>query len=260
MSSPEYLSPHLGGIESVPSGIGSRIIREVLLQPIANRSDRVVGHEHLVRLNAPHGRKSTEDVISRLSLADLERLTSDLLLILRVRCLLDCGSSEHVGARHFVNVEKRTLTRSGAVEALMETALELKQSGFQLVVEITERPLGGREKFRDYIDGLIRLKQGGVFIALDDYDIDSPKHWELDLGLCDIVKFDLRTLNLPAEPDENLMAENYRELSDKLYEFIHRYRVELLAEQIETARQFEVVRGLPFKLFQGFYIGRPASL
>lgn len=238
---------------------------DVRLQPILDRQARIIGFESLARLASDAFVCSTEDAIARLSVEELQRLTRELLLGLRIRCMLDCSYANRLNTprcdrqalRHFVNVEKRSLAEPDLVEEIIDSAVDLRSAGVLLVVEVTERPVASFASFRSYLQGLMRLKQEGLLIALDDYDLDDPFHWELDLGLCDFVKLDLQALGVPFYEDGAFMDERYAVLGEKLYQFIHRYQVDLVAEKVETVWQNEVAHGLPFKLFQGYRFGRP---
>ncbi|AYF89393.1 EAL domain-containing protein [Pseudomonas sp. JS3066] len=241
---------------------------EVRLQPIKDRQDRVVGFESLARFAFDSFIKSTEDAIARLPQDDLQRLTRELLQGVRIRCMLNRSYTRYLHdtqagslpVRHFVNVEKRSLAESELVEDLIESAADLRCSGALLVVEVTERPTVCFDSFRSYMKGLMRLKEEGVLVALDDYDLGRPAHWELDLGLCDVVKLDLAELGVPQHEDGDFLSSRYAVLGERLYDFIHRYQVDLVAEKIETGWQHEVAKGLPFKLFQGYRLGHPVRM
>ena len=79
------------------------------------------------------------------------------------------------------------------------------------------------------------LQEAGFAIALDDWVADDPR--ECLLPWASVVKVDL-----PAVPRKEL-----RKLVRKLKEA----EVQLLAEKVETAEEFEVCRKLGFDLFQG---------
>jgi len=88
------------------------------------------------------------------------------------------------------------------------------------------------------------LQEAGFAIALDDWVADDPR--ECLLPWASVVKVDL-----PAVPRKEL-----RKLVRKLKEA----EVQLLAEKVETAEEFEVCRKLGFDLFQGFFFARPIVL
>lgn len=242
-------------------------VHEICLQPIVDRQECVIGYETLARISADAFGANMERDIGALSLNTLGKLTSEVLLGLRICCMLETHytwrkKSELAPAavRHFVNVEKLSLTDPAIVEELIESAADLRSSGARLVVDVAERPVATPAQFNEYLRGLVRLKQEEVLVALDDYDLNSPVHWELDLGLCDVMKFELGSLGIVEPNDESNFAIRHAVLAEKLFEMIYRYRVELLAERVETDWQYEVVKGLPFNLFQGYRFGRPERI
>ena len=93
----------------------------------------------------------------------------------------------------------------------------------------------------EVINALIGLKESGFRIALDDFVTDD-KRWPL-VELADIVKLDLRAI-----PPEALEQE---------IEQLRNHSVQLLAEKVETAEEFDRCREMGFDLFQGFFLSRP---
>ena len=81
----------------------------------------------------------------------------------------------------------------------------------------------------------------GYKLALDDYDFD-PK-WDALLPLVHIVKVDIHEVN-----DADLYAG-----LDKLKS----YKLQLVAEKVETKEEFEHCVELGFDFFQGYYLARP---
>ncbi|WP_371366659.1 EAL domain-containing protein [Pseudomonas sp. QL9] len=234
-------------------------------QAIVDRQQQVIGFETLAALSAQVSGDASDELIAQLSMYDLERLTSDLLLRLRIRCLAEQNyeaqvrheQTSRLPMQYFVNVEKRSLTAPALVDELIEASADMDHAGCQLVVEVTERPLTSAGQLRAYIKGMMRLKQEGVLIALDDYPLDCSVHWELDLGLGDFVKLDIHSLGLVETVDAELLSARYPVLAAQLYEFVHRYRVALIAEKVETSWQHGIAKILPFSLFQGYLFGRP---
>ena len=225
------------------------------MQRIVSSSFELVGYEVLIRLyGVPDA--LTEDAISKLSIDDLNRITSDLLFRLRLRCL-----SEPIQAKEkiklFINIEKQTLASSGAVDELLEAASDFLRSGFMLVVEVTERPLKKPCSMRNYIDGLLRLTQGGVDIAMDDYNIDAENHIELEMKLPSLIKVDIEPHGISLIPAAGSSECEDLKFRARISDFLIRFRTPLLAERVETVWQLEILSGMQFKFFQGYFIGKP---
>jgi c-di-GMP phosphodiesterase len=94
------------------------------------------------------------------------------------------------------------------------------------------------------IGSLKRLRRLGYRIALDDFvysDALLPF-----LRLAHYVKLDLRLLS-PAELREHISL-------------LKKYRVEIVAEKVESEEEFEKARSLGCDLFQGYYLRKPEVL
>lgn len=143
--------------------------------------------------------------------------------------LSDFGLNEVVGKRHraFFNVN---------ADILKSTLVELLPKD-QVVLELLETI----EIDDDVVRRCQELKKLGFHLALDDF-IYHPSYEPL-LELIDIVKVDSLAMT-PA-----LLDETVRNLK--------RFELTLLAEKVEDFQQFEQMKALGFKMFQGYYFARP---
>jgi EAL and modified HD-GYP domain-containing signal transduction protein len=141
----------------------------------------------------------------------------------------DIGLDELVG-RHqaFVNLTESVLL-SGELVALPPS---------RVVIEVLE-DVASSAQVRATLEEQKRL---GYRIALDDYELDGPTAALSDLA--DIIKVDV----LGKEDDE-------------VAHIVSRLRAntaaKLLAEKVETHREYEFYRGLGFDYYQGFFLCRP---
>ena len=141
------------------------------------------------------------------------------------------GLGETLGTtRGYVNFE-RDLFLSEAVEVLPPD---------RFVIEILETV----EADELLVERCKELRKRGYKIALDDYVPGDPRA-EL-LPVVDLVKVDL-----PAATPGTLSP---------LVRELRKHPVTLLAEKVETEREFVHCKRLGFDLFQGFYFARPESL
>ncbi|MEJ2425342.1 MAG: HDOD domain-containing protein [Candidatus Thiodiazotropha sp.] len=109
-----------------------------------------------------------------------------------------------------------------------------------LVIEVLE----SIELSEAVVTGVKRWRERGFTIALDDYRFES--RWDPLLPHCDIVKVEILGLDL----------ETYRAEIAHLKSL----GLTLLAEKVETRKEFERAKGLGFDLFQGFFFARPQTL
>jgi c-di-GMP-related signal transduction protein len=154
---------------------------------------------------------------------EASRATLDRSLLMGLDVLCD-------GRRAFVNCTRDTLIK-GLVTLLPSTST---------IVEILETV----PPDPDVIAACRNLKDAGYLIALDDYVADDPRASLAELS--DIIKVEMQ-----------LTTEKQRESIIKQFG-THRHR--LLAEKIETQRDFHHAREQGFVYFQGFFFRRPEML
>lgn len=131
------------------------------------------------------------------------------------------------GAKLFVNFTKQHLIEE----------LPLMLPAKRIVVEILE----GFTIDDELIKALKKLKHKGYMIALDDYEFDDTT--DALLPFCDIVKVDIEGKSLQT-----------------LTDFVNRckpYKCKLLAERVETQKQFFECKELGFNYFQGYFFSKP---
>ncbi len=133
-------------------------------------------------------------------------------------------------ARGFFNVTGEVFL-SESIEALPRDRVVLE------ILEDVEPTDAIQERCRE-------LHAAGFTLALDDWVVDDAR--ECLLPWASVVKVDL-----PAIPPKELR---------KLVRQLRRAEVQLLAEKVETAEEFEACRKLGFDLFQGFFFARPIVL
>lgn len=163
----------------------------------------------------------------RTDVFDGNQATSTVLL----NTFAEIGLDRVVGAgKAFVNLTREFLVGEYALPSRPD----------RLVLEVLENI----EIDEQLIKGIRTLKRRGFTIALDDV-IFHPRLEPL-LALANIVKVDLR-----AVPDGEL-PEHCRQFQ--------RWPVQMLAEKVETAAEYEACKYLGFELFQGYYLSKPTII
>jgi EAL and modified HD-GYP domain-containing signal transduction protein len=159
--------------------------------------------------------------------SDPERATADVV----VKTFVDFGLESVVGDKlAFVNLPRGFLTGRNPLPFAPE----------QVVLEILEDVVTDQS----VLDGVRRLRAQGFRFALDDFTWSEQT--EPLIELCDYVKIDVLTYT-----------------ADELTALVRRLRpfdVQLLAEKVETAEQFELCRSLSFAYFQGYLLSKPTVL
>ena len=133
-------------------------------------------------------------------------------------------------ARGFFNVTSEVLL-SESIEALPRD---------RVVLEVLENV----EPTREIQARCKELHAAGFAVALDDWVVDDPR--ECLLPWTSVVKVDLPAV---ARKDLRRVVRKLRSTN-----------VQLLAEKVETAEEYEACRKLGFDLFQGYFFARPIVL
>ena len=186
-------------------------------QPVFHLDGTVWGYELLFR--------SSEQ--NAVHVFDDEHATSSVIVDGLSLAREGMGSS----ARVLINFPENMLT-SGAGFALPKDVC---------VVEILESVQANETT----LDAVLRLKEAGYTIALDDY-VGQPELRPF-VDLVDIVKIDVLAL----DSDPARIGGILESLPDDLI---------LLAEKVEDLETYDKLPGLGFSLFQGFFFSKPEIL
>jgi diguanylate cyclase (GGDEF)-like protein len=221
-------------------------------QPIHDiRTGADVGHEALLRWRHPV--RGLLQPAAFLPAAEAGGLMVDLGEWVLREALREAARRSRTadGARTLVsvNVSAQQLVRSDFVATVTDALAESGVPSSCLVVEITEsQMLPSRTSI---LDQLTELRTLGVQVAVDDFGTGWSSLSHLADMPVDLVKIDRSFLV---------------DLDDSRREAVLRSAIELatavgatcLVEGVETAEQYELVRGTGAAYAQGFLLGRPA--
>lgn len=140
----------------------------------------------------------------------------------------DIGLEKLIGDKlAFVNVTHKFLTNPDLLPMQPE----------QVVLEVLENVIIDE----DVVDGVKELSKRGFKIALDDFIYSEA--YEAILPYVNLVKLDI------AQIDQSEWQQQVEKLQ--------KYDCELLAEKVETAEEYELLKNLDIDFFQGFFFARP---
>jgi EAL and modified HD-GYP domain-containing signal transduction protein len=122
---------------------------------------------------------------------------------------------------------------------LLATPLQLPLAPDRIVIEVVEGPVS----VAHLLDGLMRMRSEGYQIALAEFDIRRDSVELLDYA--DIVKVDIQQYSPP------VLEACVREL--------RRFRLQLVAEKVETAEELARCKQLGFDLLQGNFLHHPET-
>ncbi len=154
---------------------------------------------------------------------EASRATLDRSLLMGLDVLCD-------GRRAFVNCTKDTLVK-GLVTLLPSTTTVV-----EILEDVPPDP--------DVVAACQSLKEAGYMIALDDYVANDPR--EPLAEIADIIKVEMA---LTTEEQRIALIKRYGP-----------WRCRMLAEKIETHRDFLRAREIGFVYFQGYFFRRPEML
>ncbi len=225
----------------------------LVYQPIYRTRDRVlVGAESLLRWNHPEDGAVAPSVF--IDVAEQSGLIEGIgLLALRNACHEAASWPVPAGAGEApfvsVNVSARQL-RSG--DLLRQVASALQQSGLppeRLHLELTETAVISDEANAAALLG--RLRQLGVKVWLDDFGTGYSSLSHLRRVQVDGLKIDRSFItDLLRDPDD--LA-----LTSAIVAMAHSMGVTVVAEGVERAGQFELLRERDCDLVQGYWLGHP---
>lgn len=162
-------------------------------------------------------------------------IEDDLISTIRVliNALNTIGTENLLGGKlGFINVDKR-LVMSDMIEMVPPD---------EFVLEILEHC----EIDKEFLDRILALKQKGYRFALDDFDLSKTMfaRFEYLFEHLDIIKIDIPFI----ESKDDLL---------RLEEFPNQM---MLAEKVESKKDFKTYTMLGFDLFQGYFFERPSTI
>lgn len=241
-------------IETALHGALERNELHLVFQPIIRSTDRsVVGLEALLRWESPDlGAVPPVRFIPQMERNGLIVPVGRWVLATACREVAAMKSENASPLRLAVNVSARQLLHPDFV---MDVKAALKDSGLaadRLELEITESVL--IENAVAASDVLRDLRQLGVRIAADDFGTGYS-------SLSYLWKFPFSTLKI----DRSFVMEmtddaQVRMIVRSILNLAHGLGLDVVAEGIETAEQFEALRELACPSIQGYWTGRPMSM
>ena len=151
-----------------------------------------------------------------------------------------------------VNVSPRELNQNGYAAEVLAVLHLTGLPASSLVLEVTESTI--MIETSDVIEVLTDLRAAGVRIAIDDFGTGHSSLARLHELPIDVIKID-RSFVLAATPDD--ATPGHTTVLELLVALAGRLQLDLVAEGIETPRQYEAVRAAGCTYGQGYLLGRP---
>lgn len=171
------------------------------------------------------------ELLDRSRLSDDHTAASDAELLFKMLSHID----------HEALTENKTIFVNCTHDSLAGGHLELIQPE-KVVLEIPPLAQNQPEEIEARLQTLLEVRKRGFRLAFNQSVLDSPyRSW---LPLASFIKIDLSQLQPEQVAGVIRLAQNISQ-------------AQLIAEKVETARQFELVAAMGVKLFQGYWFAKP---
>jgi hypothetical protein len=168
----------------------------------------------------------------------------------------DCGSHrpKNYLNRTILCLPETSLASFALTEELILSGDNLRDLGHTLVVSLKGRAFWEVDsKYKkNIIYHMYRLKDHGIEIALDDYNIqrEAPTRFST-LNLFNYIKVSISSLDQCFKLNES--PEFFNKLHDHMVTLIHNNKISFIADRVEHIESHALARALPFDYFQGSY-------
>jgi diguanylate cyclase (GGDEF)-like protein len=225
---------------------------EIHYQPQMDQNNQVIGAEALVRWHHPQmGWISPELFIP---ISEKNHIINELgLLIFQKVCNQFAHWKKSTTAKNLqtlsINISPMQLASKSFYQDILTAAQTSGVASHAIVLEITESIF--MENFDQAITILKQLKSAGFKISLDDFGTGySSLSYLLRLPI-DEVKIDKSFISSICKNDASFtMIESIIDLCNKMH-------LSVVAEGVETKIQYNLLKELGCKIYQGYYLGRP---
>ena len=218
-------------------------------QPMVHATEgRVTGFEALARWQSPHLGRVAPDIFIRAAerCGMMHRLTPVLL-----RKALAEAAGWPGDLRLSFNLSALDLISSDAIEQICQVVGQSDFPGTRIDFEITETAI--MTDYERVRASLVRLRELGANIALDDFGVGYSNFQHLDELAIDKLKIDRRFISrMGTETNPGRIAKTMIDMCTHL-------GLTCVVEGVETADELNAVIGAGGALIQGYHFSRPMT-
>ena len=242
-------SPRTFSVEEVLAGLADNQFIPYFQPKVHMRSGAVKGAEALARWQHP-----TEGIVSAMDFIPLlERsghigeFTAMIVRTAAAQCRAWRGNGHEVGLS--INLSPDALSDVKLAHSMVQIVRAEGLRPRDVTFEVTETSMAthvGRA-----LENLSRLRMRGFGLSIDDYGTGYSSLQRLTRVAFTELKIDQAFVRHAARSaTSRAMLESSLEMAGKLH-------IQAVAEGIETAAEWELLRGLGCDLAQGYYLARP---
>ncbi len=223
---------------------------KVVFQPkVSFETLKIIGAEALVRWIPAEGGPIYPDKFISTMETDGFITELDLYVFEKVCAYIQENMAHYTIPQIAINLSAVTMCEKDIVEKLLEITKRYGVSPHNLELELTESALNAFEE--TIISALVRLKNHGFSIAMDDFGTGESSLNRLGVIKVDVLKLDKSFLNFNQESDHgHIVVEKIVELAKEL-------NMKIVSEGVETLEQVLWLRDLKCHIAQGYYFSRP---
>jgi diguanylate cyclase (GGDEF)-like protein/PAS domain S-box-containing protein len=222
---------------------------EMYYQPIFNREKEVCHLEALIRWNHPEDGLVLPD--SFIGIAEESGIIIEINEWIFDNVFKTMGRRKEQGKRIIptsINVSLFQFRHTKIVEVIEKYTNQYAIDASCITLELTESI--AIEDFEDALSKLYRLKEIGVKLAIDDFGSGYSSLKYLTKMPIDMLKIDISFIrNLNEENSSEVLIETIVTMAQKL-------NLDVVAEGVETAEQFELLKKIGCEYFQGFLVNK----
>lgn len=221
---------------------------QTVLQPISDiRTRKIAGFEALSRWTHPdRGFISPVEFIALAEETDLIIEVGDLVFSRAIEMLAKLP--EHVFIN--INVSSKQLDDEEFLNRVVAKAKSMQVSPSRLKLEITETMVVDFKLAKKWLD---KCRAIGFPVCADDFGTGHS-------GMEQLLELDFDVLKVDQVFVRNMFKnERYQIILQSIATMAQSLNTKLVAEGIESEKEFNVLKELGFDLGQGYYFGKPMS-
>jgi diguanylate cyclase (GGDEF)-like protein/PAS domain S-box-containing protein len=227
----------------------------VYYQPIVELNGRrLAGFEALLRWQHPEqGLISPQSFLAAAEDTGLLVSTGQWILLEACKQLRAWDAIEHgAGAVHVcVNLSPKQFCDPGLAGDLEAILRDTGVDGSRLRVELTERVAAADPKLSHTV--LSQLRQLGVKVTLDDFGTGR-------LSLSELGRLPADALKIDGELIETILTDrNAYETVELILLLGQKFKLQMIAEGIESEKEWEMLRALGCEMGQGYFFSPPVE-
>ena len=226
---------------------------EVHYQPKFDSSNNLFGFEALIRWDHPE--KGLINPSTFIPIAERSNQICEIgSFVIKHVCsetkkMVDQGPKDLIGS---INLSAKELNKKSIVNEIKYALDETGLHPTNLEIELTERMMIGDQNLS--LEILNQIKELGVYLSIDDFGTGYSSFNYLKNLPIDTIKIDKSFITGIDKDNEKL------NIAKGIIKMGHDLNINVLAEGVETQKEFDLLGSHACDKFQGFFFSKPLSL